>query len=167
MSESHEPVTLIPSQGKLAGIDYGSVRIGVSICDATQCFVSPLHTYNRRNERLDARHFLELAHTEKLVGWIIGLPIHCDGQESQKSQEVRQFAGWLQEISSLPYAFCDERFSSREARTLMHDTGWSPQKKKKRLDGLAAYLILTHFLESRHALLPRSLEDRPKWKEGS
>ncbi len=142
------PFTL-PNYGRLAGIDFGNARIGVSTCDPTQHFVTPLETYNRRNERLDGQYFQQLAKTEQLVGWVVGLPIHCDGKESQKSAEVRAFAEWLTELTSLPHAFYDERFSSKEARVLMYDTGWSPKQKKKNVDRLAAYLILSHFLEAR------------------
>lgn len=147
----------IPAQGRLVGIDYGSVRIGVSICDPSQRFVNPLETYTRRNERLDSQYFQELATKERLVGWVIGLPIHCDGNESPKSLEVREFSQWLSDISGLPHALYDERFSSREARQLMFDTGWGPKKKKKNVDRLAAHLILTHFLDSRSTGGPGSL----------
>jgi putative holliday junction resolvase len=138
----------LPKTGRLAGIDYGSVRIGIATSDPSQQFVNPYETYQRRSEKLDAQYFQRLALDERLVGWVIGLPIHCDGNESQKSMEVRQFACWLSELTGLPHVFQDERFSSKEARQLMWDTGWSPTKKKKNVDRLAAHLILTHFLQS-------------------
>lgn len=149
MSASESNPNLLPNSGRLAGIDFGTARIGVSTCDPTQNFVTPLETYNRRNDRLDSQYFQQLAKAEQLVGWVIGLPIHCDGNESKKSTEVRDFANWLSELTGLPHAFYDERFSSKEARVLMYDTGWSPKQKKKNVDRLAAYLILTHFLEAR------------------
>jgi len=153
--ETSEP---IQKEGRLAGVDYGSVRIGLSLCDPTQQFVNPLETYTRKNDSLDAAYFKDLAKREHLVGWVVGLPIHCDGNESQKSMEVRAFALWLSEVSGLPFALYDERFSSKEARQLMFDTGWGPKKKKKNLDRLAAHLILTHFLESRAMQRPQPLQ---------
>lgn len=159
MSQSSEKPLTVPSQGRLAGVDYGSVRVGISICDPSQHFVNPLETYPRRNADLDSQYFIQLARNERIVGWVIGLPIHCDGQESQKSMEVRQFANWLGELTQLPFAFADERFSSREASNLLHETGWSRDKKKKNLDKIAAYLILEHFLRSRTSDEFRSLQD--------
>jgi putative Holliday junction resolvase len=140
---------IIPTKGRLAGIDFGSVRIGISICDTEQNFVNPLETYCRRNERLDSEYFGKLARDENLVGWVVGLPIHCDGNESPKSLECRAFGNWLTEKTGLPHTLYDERYSSKEARRLMWDTGWSPKKKKKNLDRMAAYLILEHFLQAR------------------
>ncbi|MFO0939216.1 MAG: Holliday junction resolvase RuvX [Pirellulales bacterium] len=149
MTDSVPSPNTLPKQGRLAGIDFGNARIGVSTCDPTQNFVTPLETYNRRNDRLDSQYFQQLATSEQLVGWVIGLPIHCDGKESQKSNEARSFAVWLTELTGLPHTFYDERFSSKEARVLMYDTGWTPKQKKKNVDRLAAYLILKHFLEAR------------------
>jgi putative Holliday junction resolvase len=139
----------LPQQGRLAGIDFGTVRIGIATCDPSQRWVAPLELYVRRNARLDGSYFLSLARQEQLVGWIVGLPIHCDGQESQKSAEARKFADWLYQISQLPVAMFDERFTSAEARRLLEAAPMSGQKKKQRLDQLAAHLILTHYLESR------------------
>jgi putative holliday junction resolvase len=139
----------IPTQGRLAGIDFGTVRIGIASCDPTQTWVTPYATYTRKNEQRDAEYLLDLVEREHLVGWVIGLPIHCDGNESQKSKEVRVFAEWLGGLSQLPVALFDERFSTAEARRLLRDTGLSPQKKKQNLDRLAAHLILTNYLEFR------------------
>ena len=139
----------LPITGRIAGVDFGTVRIGLATCDPSQQWVTPYDTYNRRNLRLDAKFFSELAQKESLVGWVIGLPIHCDGKESQKSTEVRKFAEWLGQSTGLPYLFYDERFSTREARRLLQDTGLSSTQKKKRLDRLAAHIILTHYLDAR------------------
>ena len=144
-----EDASSIPTSGRLAGIDYGTVRIGLATCDPSQRWVTPFDTYVRRNDRLDAAFFAEFAKREGIVGWILGLPIHCDGKESQKSVEVRRFAEWLESISDLPFALFDERFTTAEARHMLRDTPLSPEKKKKQLDRLAALLILNGFIESR------------------
>lgn len=152
---------LLPTQGRLAGIDYGSVRVGIAICDPSQRWATPMATYARRNDRLDRHFFAQLATQEQLVGWIVGLPIHCDGKESQKSREARQFADWLGKLSNLPTVLFDERFTTAEARRLLNETNIGSQKKKKRLDGLAAQLILAHYLESPRETGPaaKALED--------
>ncbi len=157
---SDSTVAELPVEGKLAGIDFGTVRIGLATSDQTQQWVTPYDTYVRRSEKLDTQYLLEFAKTERIVGWVIGLPIHCDGNESQKSAEVRTFADWLGALSGLPYALFDERFSTAEARRLLRDSGLSPKKKKQNVDRLAAHLILSHFVEARKNLdsVPKSLE---------
>ena len=44
---------LLPRSGRLAGIDYGTVRIGVAITDPDQRLASPLENYTRRNLTAD------------------------------------------------------------------------------------------------------------------
>ncbi len=146
-----EGASSIPTSGRLAGIDYGTVRVGLATCDPSQRWATPFDTYVRRNDRLDTAFFLDFAKREGLVGWVLGLPIHCDGKESQKSVEVRRFAEWLESVSDLPFALYDERFTTAEARHMLRDTPLSPEKKKKQLDRLAALLILNGFIESRRS----------------
>ncbi|MEM7558611.1 MAG: Holliday junction resolvase RuvX [Planctomycetota bacterium] len=141
----------LDNQGRLAGIDFGTVRIGIATCDPSQTWVTPLETYTRRGEKLDQAYFLKLSQDEDLCGWVVGLPIHCDGKESEKSQEVRKFCKWLHALSGLPYVLYDERFTTREARQLLQNAPLSGKQKKKRLDGLAAHLILTHYLDNERA----------------
>ena len=153
--------TILPGMGRLAGIDYGAVRVGVAICDPSQRWVTPLATYQRRGPEHDSRYFQELATTERIVGWVVGLPIHCSGRESEKSKEARTFATWLSDATSLPHALFDERFTSAEARRLLEASQRSGRKKKEAIDRIAAHLILSHFLDSsaRSHATPGSLDD--------
>ncbi len=157
-----EGLSAIPSEGRLAGIDYGTVRVGIATCDPSQRWVTPLDTYLRRNDKLDGEFFQSLAKREVIQGWVLGLPIHCDGKESQKSVEVRRFAEWLESVTELPFSLFDERFTTAEARHLLRETTLSPGKKKKQLDRLAAHLILTGFIESRRSQASQNeaIEDR-------
>ncbi len=82
---------ILPVSGRLLGIDFGTVRIGVAISDANQKIASPLETYTRRNAKLDAEHFTKLVKQESVVGIVVGLPVHMSGDESKKSLEVREF----------------------------------------------------------------------------
>lgn len=147
MVRSSAPNPSLPKRGRLVGIDFGTVRIGLALCDPSQSWATPLETYTRRRPELDARFFSDLAEQENIVGWVVGLPIHCDGKESQKSSEARAFGQWLTELSRRPVVFFDERFTTAEARRLLGETNLSPQKRKNRLDQLAAQLILSHYLE--------------------
>lgn len=158
-----EGASSIPLAGRLAGMDFGTVRVGLATCDPSQRWVTPYDTYVRRNDRLDSVFFADFARREAICGWVLGLPIHCDGKESQKSVEVRRYAEWLESVTDLPFALFDERFTTAEARYLLRDAVLSPAKKKKQLDRLAAHLILNGFLESRRAGVSHNeaLDDAP------
>ncbi len=139
----------LPEEGRLLGIDYGTVRVGLAMCDPTQRWVTPLDTYQRSNERNDEKFLSDLLTREQIRGIVIGLPIHTDGTESQKSIEVRGFQMWMARFTDVPCIFQDERFTTAEAERLLLDAGLTSKQRKKRVDRLAAHLILEHFLESR------------------
>lgn len=137
--------------GRIAGIDYGTVRIGIAISDPAGSFASPLENYTRRGEAADRARFRRLAEEEHLARFVVGLPVHLDGSESAKSVEARAFGLWLQEATGVEVEFFDERFTTHEAQVLLSGMQLSKKKRKARLDKLAAQIMLTAYLESKRA----------------
>ena len=133
--------------GRVAGIDYGHVRIGVAISDPERKIASPLENYTRRGPDQDAQRFRRLAAEEQVVLFVVGLPLHLDDRESQTSQEARAFGRWLGEVSGVPVEFFDERFTSHEAEQLLLSVDMTRKRRKRRLDMLAAQIMLSAYLE--------------------
>jgi putative Holliday junction resolvase len=140
-----------PVPGRVAGIDYGTVRIGIAISDCERRIVSPLENYNRRGQDQDAARFRRLVAEEGIVLFVVGLPIHLDGRESEKSQEARRFGQWLGETTGVPVELFDERFTSHEAEQLLRAAEMTKKRRKKRMDMLAAQIMLSAYLESQGA----------------
>ncbi|HEY2146867.1 MAG TPA: Holliday junction resolvase RuvX [Pirellulales bacterium] len=149
------------SVGRLAGVDYGTVRIGIAVTDPERRLASPLENYTRRGQAADAEFFRRLAAEERIVRFIVGLPVHLDGRESQKSSEARQFGQWLGEVTGLPVEYFDERFTSAEAEQYLSAAKLTKKRRKARLDKLAAQILLTAYLESTEAGRepPRGLDE--------
>lgn len=143
--ESAAPLT---THGRLAGIDFGTVRIGIAISDPSQQWSSPLETYQVRNADLDAAFFAGLADRESLVGWVIGLPLHTSGQPSKKSNQAVRFGQWISATTALPVNWIDERFTTAAAREMLGASSMSGKKKKANLDKIAAQVILATYLDS-------------------
>lgn len=82
------------------------------------------------------------------------------GDESQKSQEAREFGEWLAEVSGLPVEFYDERFSSAIADEFLAAGQLTKKQRQKRRDMLAAQVILASYLESnRQGTGQQSIDD--------
>jgi len=145
----------LPTSGRLAGIDYGERRIGISICDPQRILASPLANYERRGEQQDAEYFQRLVADEKVVGFVIGLPVFASGDESGKSIEARRFGTWLEQITSTTVCYVDERYTTKQAEALLQGAKLTSAKRKKRRDMLAAQLILTAYLESPDSAMQR------------
>jgi putative Holliday junction resolvase len=133
---------------RIAGIDYGTVRIGIATADLTVGIAGPYDTYTRRSERLDAEYFRRLALEERIARFVVGLPVHLSGGESQKSAEARAFGAWLEQTTGVPVEFFDERYTSSEAERHLLDAGLTKKRRKEKLDQLAAQIMLTAYVEA-------------------
>jgi len=134
--------------GPVAGIDYGTVRIGIALSDPSRTWVSPHETYTRRDAQRDAEFFRRLAKEHQIVLFVVGLPVHLDGGESEKSVEARRFAAWLAEVSGVAVELFDERFTSVEADALLGERKLTRRKQKQRRDAVAAQVMLDAYLQS-------------------
>lgn len=145
---SNQPGREFPSTGRIAAVDYGTVRIGIAVCDPDRRLASPLEVRPAANWQEDGDYYRSLIKEERLVGFVVGLPIHLDGGESQKSRECRQFARWLAAETQAPVRLFDERFTTTNAQQRLAGGGLSRQQKKKRVDAIAALVLLESFLEA-------------------
>lgn len=137
-----------PLQGRIAAIDYGHVRVGVAVTDPDRRFASPWETYTRRSVALDAEFFTRLTRDERIVAYVVGLPVYPSGDESPKSREARRFGQWLVGIVDRPVVYYDERYSSVVADEYMAQAGLTAKRRKARRDQLAAQILLQAFLDA-------------------
>ena len=135
------------SPGRLLGVDYGTVRIGLAITDPDRKVASPLETYTRKTLERDAAYLANLVRTRGITGIVLGLAIGLNGHEGPKAKECRAFGAWLESVTGLPVLFGDERFTSALADDIMFGAKMNKQKRSERRDMLAATLILQGFLE--------------------
>lgn len=136
--------------GRIAGIDFGTVRIGIAIADARVGIASPYENYSRRSAEADAAKFCRLVADEAITRFVVGLPVHSSGVESQLSTQAREFGKWLEEVTRVDVVFFDERFTSVEAEGHLLAAQLTRKQRRARLDMLAAQIMLTAYLESAH-----------------
>lgn len=135
-------------EGRVLAIDYGHVRLGLAISDPSQTLASPYENYTRRSPQKDASYLRQVVTEERVALIVVGLPVHLSGRESQKSFESREFADWVREQAGVPVVLFDERFTTHEAEQHLLAAGLTKQKRKARLDMLAAQSLLKAYLDS-------------------
>lgn len=146
------------SEGRIAGIDFGTVRLGIAITDVRKKIVSPYENYRRRGPEADARRLRQLAEDEAVAQFVVGLPVHMSGDDSEMSRQARAFGQWLQTSTGVPVELFDERYTTAEADELLQKSEFSKTQRKERRDMLAAQIMLTAYLESRCRDEPESLD---------
>lgn len=133
---------------RLLGLDYGTVRVGLAVCDADHIIASPLEIRARKDPAADAAFFKQVIEREHIGGLVVGLPIHTDGREGVKAKEARAFGTWLAEVTGLPVVYADERFSTAFADAALWAAGLTHKKRKQRRDAVAAQVMLQAFIEA-------------------
>jgi putative Holliday junction resolvase len=141
---------MIPDAGRVLGVDWGEVRIGLALSDESQTLATPLETLVRRaGKRLPLARLLELITLHAPVGVVVGLPLTPEGSEEESASAARAMADTIARYSSLPLELWDERMSTARALAAVWEQGGSTRGRKKDVDALAAAVLLQHFLDSR------------------
>ncbi len=137
----------LPRGGAIAGLDLGTVTIGVAVSDLRRRVATPLETIKRKKFTLDAQRLLEIAKGRDLKGLVLGLPINMDGSEGPRAQSTRAFARNLSQLTDLPIAFWDERLSTVAAERALLEADMSRKRRAEMIDHVAAGYILQGMLD--------------------
>ena len=127
---------------RLIGLDLGSKRIGVSICDEKQLIATPLKTINR-NSLEDLINELKIIIDENdIKGIVIGNPLNMDGSSGRSAQSVKDTSQKIEENINIPICLWDERLSTVGAFNLSSQLDINVSKREKKIDENAAAFIL-------------------------
>jgi len=137
----------LPGFGPIAGLDLGTVTIGVAVSDGMRHVGSPLETVRRKKFGVDAARLLEIAKKRELVGFVLGLPRNMDGSEGPRCQSTRAFARNLEKLTDLPITFWDERLSTVAAERVLLEADTSRKRRADVIDHVAAGYILQGLLD--------------------
>ncbi len=132
---------------RLIGLDLGSKRIGVSICDDKQLIATPLKTINR-NSLKDLVDELRLIVDENdIKGIIVGNPLNMDGSSGRSAQSVKDTSENIEKNLDIPICLWDERLSTVGAFNLSSQLDINVSKREKKIDENAAAFILQGALD--------------------
>jgi putative Holliday junction resolvase len=140
-------VAEIPAIGALAGLDLGTVTIGVAISDVLHSVATPVETIKRKKFGVDAAKLLELTTKRQVTGLVLGLPRNMDGSEGPRAQATRAFARNLVRLTPLPITFWDERLSTVAAERALIEADTSRKRRAEVIDHVAAGYILQGMLD--------------------
>tara|TARA_B100000029_G_scaffold381813_1_gene376982 strand:- start:28 stop:483 length:456 start_codon:yes stop_codon:yes gene_type:complete len=127
---------------RLIGLDLGSKRIGISICDEKQSIATPFKTINKTNINDLVSQLKEIINENNIKGIIIGNPINMDGSLGKSSQSVKDTSNNIAKLIDLPICLWDERLSTVGAFNISSQLDVNSTKREKDIDQNAAAFIL-------------------------
>lgn len=138
----------VPTGTRLLGLDVGTKTIGLALSDTRLVIASPLDTIRRRRFRDDMAVLAAVADRHGVGGLVIGLPLALAGNDTSRTQSVRQFARNVLALRDLPTLLWDERLSTAavEREMIAHDM--TRKRRAEIVDRVAAAYILQGCLDA-------------------
>ena len=137
---------LQPNQA-IAGLDLGTKTIGLSVSDLGRRFSTPRPVLKRIKFTRDAELLLTFAAKERVVAFVIGLPVNMDGSSGPRVQATRAFVRAMADKTDIPFVYWDERLSTVAAERALLEMDVSRAKRSERIDSAAASFILQGALD--------------------
>lgn len=140
-------------RGRWLAIDLGDRRVGLAISDPSGTIASPAGFLDRRpGKRPPLTALLAKATELEARGFVVGLPLDGEGQDTPRAAEARRLALELGQRTGLPARLVDERFTTAQALRAIAEMEGSTRGRKGDVDAMAATMLLQHALRL-HELL--------------
>ena len=137
----------LDSKSRLLGIDMGTKRIGVSICDENRKIATPLETIEFTNIKRLCSRLRDLVLENNIKGIIFGLPLNMDGTEGPSAQSVKDKIKLIYKDLELSIVLWDERLSTVGSFNITSQLDINVSKRVKNIDQNSATFILQGALD--------------------
>ena len=127
---------------RLIGLDLGSKRIGVSICDEKQLIATPYKTIHKSKNNELIMELKNIIQENDIKGIIIGYPLNMDGSLGSSAQSVNDVSKNIDKEIDVDVCLWDERLSTVGAFNLSSQLDVNVSKREKNIDQNAAAFIL-------------------------
>ena len=134
---------------RAAGIDLGTVRVGLAVSDELGLMAHPRPFLDGRDPGRLVEALVQLAQDEGIDAFVVGLPRNLSSTEGPPAKRARRFARALAEASGRAVELVDERLTTVEARARLREQGLSDRAARRRVDSAAAAVLLQSWLDAR------------------
>ena len=134
------------------GVDLGSKRIGVALCDSAGTVAVPYEVVTRSGDRArDHRRLVELATEAEVECVVVGVPYSMDGSTGPAARRALAEIDVLRRVMPVPIETYDERLSTVTADRSLREMQLGASARRRMVDSVAASVILQSWLDHRRA----------------
>ncbi len=137
---------------RMMGLDYGSKTVGVAVCDPLGITAQTVETIERREEnklRKTLARIEELAREYEIETIVLGYPKNMNNSLGDRAKKTEELKDALERRTGLPVVLWDERLTTVAAERILMECGIRREKRKEKVDQIAAALILQGYLDNR------------------
>ena len=134
---------------RFMAVDYGEKRVGLAISDELGMIASPAGFIARRaGKRAPIAEIIRRAEAQGARGFVVGLPLDGEGNETEWTAEVRRVGSELEKRTGLPVQYRDERYTTSASLRTIREMDGSTRGRKGDVDSMAAALLLQNALNT-------------------
>ena len=134
---------------RIIALDIGTVRIGVAVSDPLGLFAQGLTVLDAKSDWLGELAKITEQYDSPML--LIGMPRRTDGSEGPEAERMRETAKMIADhLPALETEFWDERFTTTIALQALLEADVSRAGRKKRVDKIAATLLLQSYLDRKN-----------------
>ena len=145
---------------KFLGVDHGTVRIGLAVSDEMGMIATPLAVFRSKSTEDGIGYIISQAEVHDVGMIVVGMPLQLDGSPGQAADAVRKFADRLAGRTEIPIDFWDERMTTAQAERSMISADMTRKSRKKRIDAVAAQMMLQSYLDARRLSRKATTDER-------
>jgi putative Holliday junction resolvase len=134
---------------RVLALDHGTKRIGVAISDELKMIAQPLEYISTEPFGAFLARFQQLLREKEIDLIVVGMPRNMDGSYGPAALKVQEFVAALKSAVTTPIATWDERLTSVQANRLLIQGNVRREKRKEKVDKMAAAILLQSYLDSR------------------
>ena len=106
------------TKGRILAVDYGEVRTGLAICDASRFLASGIGNVKVGGIDKTAAEVARIAKEKGAVAAVVGLPRNMDGSEGARADRCRDFARRLAVAAEIRKHFSKQIFRTTVPRNV-------------------------------------------------
>ena len=131
------------------GLDLGTRTLGISISDTTKTIANTLKTIRFNDSDYDSvlPELKDIIDEYEISKIVLGLPKNMNNTLGDRGLTTVDFQKKLIDTFNIDVILQDERLTTKEATNYMLEADMSRKKRKKKIDSLAANIILQTYLD--------------------
>lgn len=133
---------------RILALDHGTKRIGVAVSDELKMIASPLEFIPAEEAEPAMRRLLEILKDKEVEQIVVGMPRNMDGSYGPAAEKVKEFVAQIRAVTQVPVRTWDERLTSAQANRVMIEANVRRDKRKEKVDAMAAAVLLQSFLDA-------------------
>ncbi len=141
-----------PRRGRVLALDLGQRRIGVAVSDSERRLATPLCVIERDDDGGEAALCTSVARVVEETGAtqvVVGMPLSLSGRAGSAARRASDEVAVLRAGLDVAVSTADERLSTVTAARSLRQGGLDAKKARRRIDAVAASVLLQAWLDGR------------------